>query len=601
MQTQALQLVQLAQQATTAYGRADLTAHLDQIADRIGDPALRLLVVGEFKQGKSTLVNAMLNAPVCPVDDDVATSVPTVVRYAPEPRAAIRRQRDGTDADPTEETIGFDELPIYASELGNPANERRLHSVEVGLPRRLLSGGLTLVDTPGVGGFGSAHTAATMAALASADAALFVSDASQELTGPEMEFLRFAAGACPHLAFVLTKTDFYPDWEEIRELNRGHLERGDVTASIFPASATLRLKAIESEDRRLNLESGYPAITDWIGAIVADRGGSRTVAALAEVRGVVHQLRTTFAAERDVLADPQRGEEVVAAFNTAKEQADALRGQAARWQVTLNDGIADLTATIDHDLRSRMRNISREADATIEGEDPAVIWDEFTAWLKKQVSHDVAASFVALASQTNELSHVVAEHFADGNAPIRIDMDTRGVLQTAGSIETRTRVENTDPSVGGRSLTALRGSYGGLLMFGMVAQMAGLAMLNPATALVGVLMGRKAVKDEKQRLLTVRRQQAKITTRQFIDDASFAVGKQMKDALRAVQRELRDHYQARADELNRSIAESLSAAKSAVAAGETERTKRLRDVDAELQRLDGLDQRLASAIDEGGR
>ena len=43
---------------------------------------MRVLVVGEFKQGKSQLVNALVNAPVCPVDDDIATAVPTVVRHA---------------------------------------------------------------------------------------------------------------------------------------------------------------------------------------------------------------------------------------------------------------------------------------------------------------------------------------------------------------------------------------------------------------------------------------------------------------------------------------------------------------------------------------
>ena len=68
-------------------------------------------------------------------------------------------------------------------------------------------------------------------------------------------------------------------------------------------------------------------------------------------------------------------------------------------------------------------------------------------------------------------------------------------------------------------------------------------MLNPATAAVGVLMGRKAVKDERERRLTMERQQAKITARQFIDDAGFEVGKEMKDAMRLLHRQLRDHYQ----------------------------------------------------------
>ncbi len=59
-----------------------------------------------------------------------------------------------------------------------------LSYAEIGLPRKILEGGLVLVDTPGVGGLGSAHGAATMSALPSADAVLLVSDAAQEYTGP---------------------------------------------------------------------------------------------------------------------------------------------------------------------------------------------------------------------------------------------------------------------------------------------------------------------------------------------------------------------------------------------------------------------------------
>ena len=64
--------------------------------------------------------------------------------------------------------------------------------VEIGVPRPLLADGLVLVDTPGVGGLGSVHGAITSAALPMADGVLFVSDASQEFSEPEMTFLKQA-------------------------------------------------------------------------------------------------------------------------------------------------------------------------------------------------------------------------------------------------------------------------------------------------------------------------------------------------------------------------------------------------------------------------
>ena len=218
----AVDLVDLALKATTAYDRPDLGARLRQTRKRLVDPSVRVLVVGEFKQGQSQLVNALVNAPVCPVDDDIATAVPTVVRHAETTTAEL--VREGSDGEPAERTaVPATKLAEHVSEAA-PAAGTRVSYAEVGLPRKLLAGGLVLVDTPGVGGFGSAHGAATMSALPSADAVLLVSDAAQEYTAPELEFLAAAMKLCPNVACVLTKTDLYSHWLQILDLYMRHLQ-----------------------------------------------------------------------------------------------------------------------------------------------------------------------------------------------------------------------------------------------------------------------------------------------------------------------------------------------------------------------------------------
>jgi ribosome biogenesis GTPase A len=59
--------------------RPDLVIRLDQIRDRLTGEDVPVAVVGEFKQGKSTLINALLRTEVCPVDADVVTAVPMIV------------------------------------------------------------------------------------------------------------------------------------------------------------------------------------------------------------------------------------------------------------------------------------------------------------------------------------------------------------------------------------------------------------------------------------------------------------------------------------------------------------------------------------------
>src|SRR5688572_25776021 len=75
-------------------GRDDLVERLRIAVARMTRPATVVCVVGEFKQGKSSLVNALLDQELCPVDDDIATSVITLVRYGEQPAVEVRR-RDG--------------------------------------------------------------------------------------------------------------------------------------------------------------------------------------------------------------------------------------------------------------------------------------------------------------------------------------------------------------------------------------------------------------------------------------------------------------------------------------------------------------------------
>ena len=146
------------------YDRPDLDARLAAARSRLLDGRTRVLVVGEFKQGKSLLVNGLVGAPVCPTFDDVATAVPTVVQHADVLDIVMVR--------PDGERVGIpgDQLADHVCEQGNPGNREGWSNAEVGLPRPVLGGGLEIVDTPGVGGLSSVHGAATTAALPSADA-----------------------------------------------------------------------------------------------------------------------------------------------------------------------------------------------------------------------------------------------------------------------------------------------------------------------------------------------------------------------------------------------------------------------------------------------
>jgi hypothetical protein len=109
--------------------------------------------------------------------------------------------------------------------------------------------------------------------------------------------------------------------------------------------------------------------------------------------------------------------------------------------------------------------------------------------------------------------------------------------------------------------------------------------MNPLTAVIGIGLGRKALKEEKKRQLMQRRQQAKMSVRRYLDEVSFAVNKDSRDAIRHVQRDLRDEFTERAEQLQRSTREALAAAEIAARQTVEQATARRTQIDGDLANL----------------
>jgi uncharacterized membrane-anchored protein YhcB (DUF1043 family) len=578
--TDPVEAVDVALAAIARYGRPDLDERLRHSRTRVMDGRTRVLVVGEFKQGKSMLVNGLVGAPVCPTFDDIATAVPTVVRHAEKVTITLVRGMERVE-------IPAAELADHVCEQGNPGNREGWSHVEVGVPRPILDGGLELVDTPGVGGLQSVHGAATMSALPSADAVLLVSDCSQEYTAPEMEFLRHAASVCPTVACVMTKNDLYPEWERIAELNKGHLARAGITTEMFPVSSTLRWHAVLQSDADANTESGFPALVGYLRKRVlgqADRIARRGV--VHDVVAVTDQIAGSLRAELTAQQNPESAAELLKGLTAAQAQATALKERSARWQQTLNDGVADLNADIDYDLRDRFREITRLAEDELAAVgDPTKVWDQFAGWVQQEVANAAAANFVWATQRVRYLAQQVAEHFSTDRDQLlpALRNDPSDALRSV-----RQMVGPKDESfgLGNKMLTGMKGGYMGMLMFGMLGTFLGFALINPIGIAAGIVMGGKTIGDERKRIITKRQNEAKTAARRYVDDVQFQVGKDSRDRLRQVQRDLRNHFTEQAEQLKRTLAESQQAAERAVKASQSERDARRAEITAELEALE---------------
>ncbi len=591
--------VDLALATIAQYDRSDLEDRLRQTRARLLDEQVRVLVVGEFKQGKSLLVNGLVRAPVCAVHDDMATAVPTVVRHADTPVAALVRLLDAEgDDDPgrrqTERIeVPIDKLAEHVSESGNPANRERWSYAEVGLPRRVLTGGLELVDTPGVGGLNSVHGAATMAMLPSADAVLLVSDASQEYTRPELEFLRQATKVCPNVACVLTKIDLYPEWRRIAGLDRAHLAAVNIDAELLSVSSTLRVQSIRTQDADLDAESGFPALISYLREHVvgqADLLARRST--VHDVLVVTDQLAGGLRAEQVAQQDPETAQGVIRQLTEAQQRSAALKEQSARWQHTLSDGVTDLNADIDYDLSDRMREIVRQAEEEVDrGGDPKKTWAQLSTWVEQEVASAVSANLVWATQRARWLATQVADHFSEEENRLLPTLRTQ-VADALSAVRAMQLRQGEPFGIGQKALTGLRGGYVGVLMFGMLGTLVGMSLINPFSVGAGLLLGGKTITDERRRVISRRQHEAKAAVRRYVDDVKFQASKESRDMLRRVQRDLRDHFTAQAEEMNRSLGDSLRAAERSVKTSTGDRERRLAEIKSELERLETLQQKV---------
>lgn len=310
---------------------------------RLVDGELLVVVCGEFKGGKSTLINALLDEPgLLPSDIDITTSVVSTVSWAAaEEITAVFAQADGTLV---RRRVSRRELSDYVTERGNPENALGIVEVQIRLPKAQLENGLTIADTPGTGGRNAKHTAAAYDFVRRAAAALFVWDVGKRLTENELAFLDVIGEYAHKIVFVLTKIDQDPDFEDTLQAERAKLGRrlgvDPATLTIIPVSSTGKLRYLEHADPRDRELSGFRVLEDAVwGKLAQESGDLMVLRALSELQRGLSAVVRPLEAERSVVSQTPTAELVRA--TEEREQMEArledLTSDSPVWVSRLED------------------------------------------------------------------------------------------------------------------------------------------------------------------------------------------------------------------------------------------------------------------------
>ena len=496
------------------------------IRDRLRWARLRVLVAGEAKRGKSTLVNAFLGQPVLPVGVTPLTAVATTVRYGDSPHAEVQF------ADGHEERHPYAALDDLVTERGNPANRRGIASVTVYVDAPVLADGAELVDTPGTGSVFAWDTEAAHDALETMDAAVFVLTGDPPISAGEQDLLRRVAGLSVTTFVVLNKADYLDEaglaeaigfTQRVLRAVPGPADWAGASGAVYPMSARAALT---------------PAGDPGFAAFAADFAAYLKTSRLSDLRlSAAGQARRIAVSLQDEVALTRRAAQMRA--GDAGRRVEEFGGRLAEVAIHSRDAVAVVDAesgrllftlndAADQAVRRLRDDVGRQLDELLGGElraaSPAdierkgrellaaLVLDSVTTWREErrdQIEQGLARVDARLAGDLKAELDVLR-----GSAAELLDLDL-AVPEPGGRLaEDRHFFFSTGEDAGQTELLA--GTIRRSLPGGVGRRRAGAYLRRTVADLVGSQVGR-ARADLQYRLAEATRALVRVVEQRYAD------------------------------------------------------------------------------------
>lgn len=336
--------------ADALYGLADMARSAGDesiasdaiaLAERAAEGRFYVACIGQFKRGKSTLLGALVEDPVLPAGVTPITSVPTVLRYGKRKAARVRIEGTWNSVDPAN-------LHEYVSEEWNPENSKRVEGVEVFLPSTLLSGGMCLVDTPGIGSVFLGNTEATTAFIPHIDAVIVVVGADPPITADELSLVDAVVSQVKDLIVVLNKVDRVTEEERVSALS---FTRRTIESRIHRSvSKIYEVSALESLDGT-GTGRDWPQLVKVLHQLSSQSG--RSLAKAASERGM-HRLRDLLGRS---IEEQQRA--LLEPVEVSESRIEKLRATVSAAEQSLND-LGYLFTAEQNRLSKRFENLRND-------------------------------------------------------------------------------------------------------------------------------------------------------------------------------------------------------------------------------------------------
>lgn len=249
---------------------------LNDLVSDIENDFFTVVVLGEFKRGKSTLINALLGKEILPVNVLPETATINALTYSDELKVYVK-MNDGTERE-------GESTPEYLQQFSAQSKCEDIHNIKyikIGYPAEFLKDRLIIVDTPGVSDIDEQRVEVTYKFIPKAHTVLFLLDANSPLKKSEKDFIeqRLLPYGINNIIFVVNKYDNVDEEEEPNYLSdlRVRLEKAfdmDVkekqieSFKLIPLSAKWALQGMVQKNNMMIEASGIKNLKSEILNIV---------------------------------------------------------------------------------------------------------------------------------------------------------------------------------------------------------------------------------------------------------------------------------------------------------------------------------------------
>jgi GTPase Era involved in 16S rRNA processing len=275
------ELLRTIRQSFIVLGREDAEIQYREWLAKLAEDRFTLAVLGQFKRGKSSLMNAIIGEELLPTGVLPLTSAITILKYGPSKRLVVHRENALYPAE-----LPVTELAGYVTEKENPHNQKKVIAAYVELPVAFLRYGIEFVDTPGVGSSISENTETTYKFLPECDAVLFVTGMDSPMTHPELQLLQMIRNYAERIFFVVNKIDLVAEneQEEILSFVSQTIREaiGSKEIKLYPVSSKLALQARITGNERLYEHSRLNLLEEALASFLTKEKASAFLAAISQ-------------------------------------------------------------------------------------------------------------------------------------------------------------------------------------------------------------------------------------------------------------------------------------------------------------------------------